>query len=149
MTLHWHWGTKITLVYVLFASGTITMVVIAMRQPVDLVSPDYYERSLAVDARSNALANAAALRGRFSVAEVDDRRAIEIRWPAEMTGAAGTIGLYRPSNAAHDRAIAIAPDAAGRQTIALTGLQPGLWRVNIDWTFEGRQFAATTEVHVR
>ena len=60
MKLHWHWGTRIALVYVLFASGTITMVAIAMRQPVDLVSPDYYERSLAVDARAVALANAAA-----------------------------------------------------------------------------------------
>jgi len=149
MKLHWHWGTRIALVYVLFASGTITMVAIAMRQPVDLVSPDYYERSLAVDARAVALANTAALGGRFSVRERDDGRALEIRWPAEMAGAAGAIGLYRPSRAADDRTIAIAPDATGRQTIALAGLQPGLWRVNIDWTFDGRLFAAATEVRVR
>ncbi|HEX5214444.1 MAG TPA: FixH family protein [Vicinamibacterales bacterium] len=149
MKRHWHWGTRIALVYALFASGTITMVVIAMRQPVDLVSADYYERSLAVDARTAALANVVALDGRFSIQPSSDGRTVEIRWPAEMAGAAGTVALYRPSDAADDRAIRMAPDATGRQTVALGGLRPGLWRVNVDWKFDGRLFAATTEVHVR
>ena len=149
MTGHWHWGTRIALVYALFAMGTITMVAIAVRQPVDLVSADYYERSLVVDARATALANATALGGRFSIRASGDGRTLEVRWPEEMAGVSGTISLYRPSNAADDRAIAIAPDATGRQVIALAGLRTGAWRVHIDWTFDGRSFAATSKVQIQ
>ena len=41
-----NWGTRIIIMYVGFVALIITLVVVSMRQQVDLVTPDYYAKEL-------------------------------------------------------------------------------------------------------
>ena len=142
MSTRWHWGIGVTLVYALFASGTVGFVVFAMRQRVDLVSAEYYPESLAYDARMAASARALALGDAFSVAVDPVAARVVVTWPSRMRVAEGTVTLYRPSDARADRRFAAAPDADGRQRIAADALERGSWIVRVEWTADGTSFFA-------
>jgi hypothetical protein len=127
----------IAIVYIAFASCTLTFAWFAVRQPVDLVSDDYYAQAMDHDARQ-----AAALRGQLVALDLDlaaDRRELTLTWiRPETRPAAGTTTFYRASNPAWDRRVPLAVDQAGRQRISLAGMAAGHWRVRLQWTAEGR-----------
>ena len=116
MKLHVSWGVGIALVYSAFAAATLGFVVFAAEQKIDLVSADYYQRSLDQDQRAAASANAAALHDAVAV-QLTDGRTLTIVWPAEPRVTSGSIRLYRPSDSGADRLIAAAPAADSSQTI--------------------------------
>lgn len=150
MTRYWHWGTKAALIYGLFATGTLTMVGIAINQRTDLVTPDYYARALRQDERMAATANAQALGAGFS-AELDGDGTLHVHWPHAPE--AGTITLYRPANADLDRSVDITSPAQGNshhQRVPLAGMSSGVWRVQVAWTAGGGQpYYAEREVIIR
>jgi hypothetical protein len=148
MTRHWHWGTKIALTYTLFATGTLTMVGIAVSQRTDLVTPDYYARALKQDERMAALANTAALGAAFAITQTDD--VVRVQWPHQPES--GSLVLYRPSNADADRTLPLAATvvaAGAEQQVPLTGLMPGSWRAQVTWTWQGRPYYAERDLIVR
>ena len=61
MSVRVSWGTGIALTYALFALATSGFVAFAMGRRVDLVSSDYYERSLQLERRLTATRNAVAI----------------------------------------------------------------------------------------
>jgi nitrogen fixation protein FixH len=133
-----HWGFAVAAVYTLFAGSTLGFVVFALSHPVELVSADYYERSLAHDARLAARARAAALGGDLQVAVDAPGRALAIALPASHAATArGQVTLYRPSDAHADRVVTLAPDGEGRQRVPLSGLARGRWLLRVDWTAAG------------
>jgi len=149
MTLHWNWGTKIALTYGLFATGTLTMVAIAVSQRTDLVAPDYYERAVKHDERTTALANTAALDDTFTMVSRDDQRLV-VRWPHLPDG--GAVVLYRPSNADADRTLTLAATTVGtgaEQVIPLADLPRGLWRIQVTWMSQGRAYYAEKDVIIQ
>lgn len=149
MSIRWHWGHSIATIYTVFAASTVGFVVYAMEQRVDLVSDDYYEKSIALDARRSAEANVRALGDGFAIITPESGRSVSVRWPVgALAGAAGTLTLYRPADATADRHIAMAPDATSEQTMSLAGLAPGRWMLQVEWTAGTRAFYAEHEVIV-
>jgi hypothetical protein len=149
MTRHWHWGTKIALTYGLFATGTLTMVGIAVSQRTDLVAPDYYARALKQDERAAALANTEALGTGFTITSANDEHLV-VKWPHQPD--AGVVVLYRPSDADADRTLTLAATAVGagaEQQVQLGDLLRGLWRIQVTWVWQGRPYYAEQDVVVR
>lgn len=137
-----HWGTGVALVYVLFAGSTLGFVAFALNNPVELVSADYYERSMKQDHRVEAEGRARALGARLQVAVRPGAAQLDVAIPAEAARAAsGRIVLYRPSDARADRTIPLSLDAAGRQSVPIASLTRGRWLVRLEWTSDGRAYA--------
>jgi nitrogen fixation protein FixH len=135
-----HWGIGITLVYALFAAGTVGFVTFAMQQQIDLVSADYYPQSLAHDARIAAMARADALGPAFDVVVDPASRDVVVTWPADMRVESGELTLYRASDAGADRHVTLAPDERGRQVVHADTLEPGAWIAQVSWTADGTSF---------
>ena len=136
----WNWGVGITLTYLAFAGGTLGVVGYAMTQRVDLVSEDYYSRSLRQDDRMAATARADALGGRVSVALAEDRLSLDVHVPtAASPPPTGTITWYRPSDSRDDRSVAFRP-VDGHQLVPLDGLVRGHWVVQVEWQSAGQTF---------
>jgi nitrogen fixation protein FixH len=143
-----NWGTGIALVYTVFAACTTAFVVFALNHPVQLVREDYYATSLQHDSRRAAIENADALADLMRVG--DDGRSVTLALPVAHVGdAAGRVRLYRPSDSAADRSLALAPDAGGRQRVSLDGLAAGRWVVQLDWTSGGQAFYREVMVMVQ
>ncbi len=145
-----HWGIAVAIAYTVFASATAGFVAFAMSHPVQLVSSDYYERSLAHDAHLAAVARTQALGAGFSVGVTAAGDALIVILPREAAaGARGRVSFYRPADASADRAVTLDVDAQGRQRVPLAGLAAGHWRARVEWTARGKAYFAEHVVAVR
>jgi nitrogen fixation protein FixH len=141
MKLPMNWGTGIALVYAAFACGTLGVVALATAQQTDLVSADYYARSMQQDARREAVAHAQALGSELRVDPDADRQGLLITVPgAQVPSASGTITWYRPSDAHADVVIPLQVDRDGRQRLSFAGLRAGHWLLQLAWTAGGRAY---------
>lgn len=138
-----NWGTGIAAVYAVFAASTLGFVGFAMSRPVDLVSPDYYQRSLRQDQRMEAIDNARRLGPALSVTVEPATQRLSVTLPG--TAPSGSLTLYRPSDASSDRRLPLAL-SNGRQSVDTAGMAAGHWVVQLDWTADGRSFYYETPV---
>jgi nitrogen fixation protein FixH len=148
--MRFNWGTGIGLVYATFVAATIGFVVFALGQPVELVSADYYSRSLTYDERLEAVHRADALGDAVRWTRTADARVLIVTLPREhaATAAMGTLTLYRPSSVKADRTVPLALDARGEQRLSLDGLAPGRWILKVDWQVQGRSYYRESAVDV-
>jgi hypothetical protein len=141
-----NWGTAIAVVYITFASGTVGFVAFALQHPVQLVSENYYGDSLAHDAKRVAIENA----DRLPAVLAADGEDIVVAVPVEQRAdAQGELRLYRPSDAAADRAWALTLDAQGTQRVSTRDLARGRWLAQLSWTSGSRRFYRELPVVVR
>lgn len=142
-----NWGHAITAVYTCFAVGTMSFVVFAVHHPADLVSTDYYAKSLEHDRHAEAVARGSALGDRVS-AQVNERGELVLVLPG-TEGAneiQGRATLYRASNASEDRTWSLALDRDGRQILPTAGLSSGRWLLQLEWRSGGVAFYAERPV---
>ncbi|HWQ34696.1 MAG TPA: FixH family protein [Blastocatellia bacterium] len=134
------WGWGIAIVYGLFALGTLGVVAFTMTQKIELVSPDYYAKEVAYERQIERIRQADAIEQQVACELSRDGRIIEVRLPAAMSDARGTVTFYRPSSSAMDREVPLAPDASGVQRIPTDRLAAGFWRVRLLWKSQGREY---------
>jgi hypothetical protein len=149
MSIKWNWGVGAALAYAVFVASTLGFVAFAMSRPVALVRSDYYEDALREDQKREAEANGRAFSDRLTLT-VDGRRDLVVAFPAELAMAVhGTMTLYRASDPAADREVALAPSSDGTQTISLVGMPQGHWLVQLRWRVAQRDFYTEQEVVLR
>jgi hypothetical protein len=135
-----NWGVGVAATYILFAAATGGFVAFAMSRPVSLVRPDYYADSLREDQHLAAARNAQTLGATLEV-QSDGRDRIHLSVPpAHAPVTAGTVTLYRASDAAADRTFALHPDLNGEQDVDVRGLARGFWLVQLRWKADGRDY---------
>lgn len=140
-----NWGKKITIVYLGFVALIVTMVVISVRQKVDLVSSDYYAKELNYQSDINKLNNAKALTHQLKCIVVEN--ALQVQFPEEQSKSTiqGKIFIYKPSDNKSDRTIDISA-VAGSQIISTIDFAKGMYRVIVDWSVDGTEFQSESIV---
>lgn len=136
--------------FVIFIGGTIGLVVMACTQRVDLVSANYYEQEIKYQSRIESEARAQQLGATASITYDAARKRIVVTLPEEQTrsGVSGQIELYRPSLAGLDRQFALDMKYANAQSLDAAELQPGLWKVQVKWTADKREFSLDQKIIV-
>lgn len=127
---------------ILFFSCVVGAGVFASRQRVDLVRPDYYEEELRFQKQYDRVQRTRSLPSELSIGIASRARALTLGLPAEHASKSptGTIHLYRPSDARLDRQVPLAVDAAGRQSLDASSLEPGLWKLRVTWQVGGIEY---------
>jgi nitrogen fixation protein FixH len=130
------WPYGIMAAFAIFISGTIGLIVLACSHRTDLVSADYYQQEIKFQNRLDQLRRTKEFNATGVIAYDAAKQQIKISLPAEQLRQAvsGRIQLYRPSAAALDQQMALAPDSAGVQIVEVKDLRPGLWKVRVAWT---------------
>jgi hypothetical protein len=140
--MKWNWGTKLMMVFGIFVLGMVWLVVMSMRQKVDLVAKNYYQDEL----RYQEVLNATNLANGLSAAVKVTKEAgfVTVQLPQEMAGGPvqGKIFFYCPSDAKNDRHIPLSIDGKGLQVVGLQQLVPGKYLVKIAWEFNKQQYYA-------
>ena len=132
--------------YALIAFFTVLITVIAsfvtwsLRQDMELVGADYYDQEMRFQQRIDSTKRAQAFGGQVAI--VHDAGRITVMLPADHAAKhpAGTLRLYRPSDAKLDREMKLAVDATGTQQLAVPGLRPGLWKARVSWIVGTEEF---------
>lgn len=140
-----NWGKKITIAYLGFVALIVTMVIISVRQKVDLVSADYYAKELNYQSDLNKLNNAKALSTQLKCVVVDN--ALQIHFPAEhsTSSISGKIFVYKPSDDKSDKTLNI-NTTDGVQVIPTSNFSKGMYKIIVDWSADGKEFQAENVV---
>ncbi|MDB5236470.1 MAG: hypothetical protein JWR44_3463 [Hymenobacter sp.] len=137
------WPHAIIATFVLFASYIGYMVQQAMSTSVDLVSADYYQQELAYQKRMESTARTAALPAPVQVHYERATQRIRLQLPPSLAGQAvqGTLHFFRPSDQTLDFKLPFEPTGdPALQELSTAKLQPGYWRLRMDFTAAGQQY---------
>jgi hypothetical protein len=133
-----------------FLTAMTGFVLFAVWHRTELVAPDYYEQEVRYQSQMERLGRTRALAGQIRVTHDAARRELLIVLPPDHAShrPAGHIQLYRPSDVGLDRRVPLAVDVRGEQVLDATALQPGLWKVRIQWTVQGQEYYSEQQVVV-
>lgn len=136
------WPYGIIAVFALFIPATAGLVLLAVTHKEDLVSANYYDQEIRYQSQIDRLERTRQLGAQASVAYDAARRRICISLPAAHARRrpTGKVELYRPAEAGLDQHLELATDANGAQSIDATPLRPGLWKVRVAWTVDGKDY---------
>ena len=136
------WPYAIVTVFVLFATYIGSMVYQAMQTDVNLVSADYYQQELAHQQRIDATARAVALPTPVQIRHEPARQRLTLQLPAALAGqaVAGQVHFFRPSNHNLDFTVPLRLAADLQQSINTSKMPLGFWRVQLEFTADGRAY---------
>jgi len=136
------WPVAIIAYFILFISAMVTWIVYASHQKLDLVSKDYYEQEIQFQKQVDRLNNTAQFRHDVAIRYDLAAQTITLKLPPGHAKEAvlGRIHLYRPSDASLDEVTALAVDISGAQTVNVSKLQPGFWKVQLYWRVKDQEY---------
>jgi hypothetical protein len=142
------WGIRITILYVGFVALIGTMVYLSMRQNVDLVSADYYQKELDFQNQLDRMNESKKLTTQPEVKAGADQ--VSILFPAEFRNQpiSGNVHFYRAADASRDFQIDIAADTSGLQKIANDKFVSGAYTVKINWTAAGKNYYNESPLYI-
>lgn len=134
------WPLGIILTFVIFISGTIGLVVMACLHTTELVNANYYDQEIKYQSRIDSQTRAQQLGAKAAYDAAARKIVISLPGAQAAKNATGLIQLYRPSAAGLDKQFKLEPSASGVQMLDTAGLRPGLWKIRVSWTVEGRDY---------
>jgi len=136
------WPVSIIAFFTVAILGCGTFIAFCSRRPADLISPNYYEEEVDYQAQIDRLKFTQQQAPQASVSYNAMTKQILLRLGSQQSAAkiSGRILLYRPSAQNLDRQLALTPNAHGVQFLDAASLAPGLWKVQVSWTVNERQY---------
>ncbi|HLT08638.1 MAG TPA: FixH family protein [Cyclobacteriaceae bacterium] len=132
-----NWGHGLIIFFGAFVLLMISLVVICVRQDdIHLVTQNYYEEEINYQQQIEKIANAKDLDYDALAYEAASKQ-MHLNLPQ---GAEGTLHLFRPSDARLDQKIPIKMQKGEAMSIDLAHLQPGYWRVKLNWQEGGTAY---------
>lgn len=141
-----HWGWRISIVYVLFAGGTLAFVVFAMTNRVDLVRNDYYEASLRHDTMMSERANALSVGATISV----DTSMVYVHIPeGAVPDKDVKFQFYREDLPELDRVASGSVNSYGIAQAETRDFKHGKWTVTARWTSRDMTYEVEQPFYVK
>ena len=131
------WPIAISLFIAALIAAVVAFAVFALRNPVELVSADYYDQEIRYQQHIDGTRRALRLEGGPVITVTG--RSLVVAIP-NYQSATGTVTFYRPSDVKLDRQFALALDAEGKQQVDLADLAPGPWRFRVNWVVSNETF---------
>jgi hypothetical protein len=124
------WGYRIATLYISFVIMIIALVIMSMKQKVDLVTPDYYKQELQFQDKLDKINRADQLKHPLMWNVNNDR--VRFSFPEDQNNIAGTIYFYRPSDVKQDHVYSIQLKKV-EQEINTENFLPGIYKIEVDW----------------
>ena len=137
-----NWGTRILLVFLLFATGIFYLVYRSMHVNYELVSKEYYKDEIRYQDVIDASKRASALSKQIAITQ--SAGVIAVQLPDEMKNekVIGTMWFYCAADETKDRHISLQLDQYGAQQISRQNFVPGNYLVKVDWTSNNTRYYA-------
>ncbi|MEL7001904.1 MAG: FixH family protein [Bacteroidota bacterium] len=132
------WGTKIILAFACFVTLIISMVVISMRQDVNLVAKDYYVQEIAYQDQIDRIKNHNNAEQLILTHNKADQK-VKLEY-LQSNKIDGEVLFFRPSDASKDLRYKLTLSEQNQQIFDTRKMQRGLWKVKINWKEGEREF---------
>lgn len=132
-----NWGKKIILAYVIFILGIGSFVFISMRQKIDLVTENYYEKEIKYQDEIDKKNRVHILNEKVTISKNNNE--LQIIFPDKLSPESGEILFYRPSDKSQDKILNL-ERGMKEQKFKIENFQMGLWKVKINWKSTGTEY---------
>lgn len=138
-----NWGHKLVLFAILFMVFIFTMITFMIRQNVELVESDYYEKGIKFQDKIDKLN---AIKGLDHAIKFDSLKN-ELVFETAMGGnISGVLKLYRPSDSKMDTQIPFTLNEEGRFAYNVSSLAKGPWKFTFEWIVGTQSMAVEKEI---
>jgi nitrogen fixation protein FixH len=144
-----HWGKGILLTIIIFITGTVVMMVIAMNSPSDLVIKNYYEKGVKYQEQIDRINRTNALSEKVDMEFTGNSVLIKIPSVFSPDKVAGEILFYRPSDAKEDVRFPFSVDSSHSMLISTEKLEKGFWKVQLSWSSDGADYFNETSFTIK
>lgn len=133
-----NFGKGIFIAFILFASFMATLVIVCVKQDVNLVSANYYQEELKHQSKIDKIENATKLTIQPTISFQQGEMSVVYDQFDEMKK--GKLILTRPSDPQLDLTFDLKKTEATLQKFTLPKWEQGLYRVSIVWTMDDKEF---------
>jgi hypothetical protein len=144
--IKFNWGTGIAISIIIFMVIIIVIATIFMNQRVDLVTDNYYEKTLTYQDQINTYKRTAGLDGKISLKYTDNRLALSFPRSYFQRVNEGQLYFYRPSDSRKDFTVSLQLDENGSQALNTARVEKGYWKVEIKWTMDKKDYLSEHSV---
>lgn len=138
--MKFNWGTGILIAIILFMAVIIYTVIYIMNQDVELVTDNYYEKTLVYQDEIDKQQRSRLYESEVSLEQTGS--GLILKFPEaisdQVTG--GELYFYRPSKASLDFTLPVELDSAGWQRFNSDKIPKGFWAVSIRWNMGGDEY---------
>ncbi|WP_319592079.1 FixH family protein [uncultured Draconibacterium sp.] len=146
--MKFNWGTGIFLFLALFLAGSAVFIVFAVRQPVNLVYKDYYEKGVDHTEQMNVNVRSKPFIRSFNVNLNNEALVINIQNELATKIDSGNMHLYRPSDYTKDIKYTI---LAGNSSVQFpkSELIAGRYILKFTWYTNGLRYEVDRPVNIQ
>ena len=135
-----NWGHKIAILYSGFVVLILTLVFLANREKVDLVSADYYDQEIKFQDKIDASKNAYHIDSLINFEAGNKTLLISFPKAMQRKISKGEIRLYRPSDENLDYKTALVVSADCNQKISSPTFKRGIYKMQINWSMDNEHY---------
>lgn len=134
-----NWGKWIVAAFIAFAVFIFSLVTIAMRQDVPLVTKEYYYEEIHFQDQIDRKQRAAELAIQPDISINGEGRLL-VTYPEFNKLTSGQVTLFRPSDDSLDQTFDLIATNDDSQTYRLKSVKKGLYRAQMRWTMDGKEY---------
>jgi hypothetical protein len=132
-----NFGNWIVVAFVLFAIFIGTLVVVCVRQDINLVSKDYYNEELVYQDQMTRISNTLSLADRPSITKINSTTlGVVFKAPIEK----GELKLFCPADPKMDKNFSLKLLPNNNQLFDIASLNKGMYRARLFWTVDGDEY---------
>lgn len=135
-----NWGIRITVLYLSFAIMIVSLVSLTMKERVDLVSSDYYERELKYQEKIDRINVTNQLKEKPTWIIHNNYLKIDFHQHVAKNDIEGSILFFRPSDPTLDKEFNIKADTNAMQEISLQPFKRGIYKIEINWSIKDANY---------
>ncbi|MEY4929347.1 MAG: hypothetical protein RI909_71 [Bacteroidota bacterium] len=124
--------------FVFFGLFIGSLVVICVREDINLVSKDYYQQELNHQAKMTQQVNTNQLTDKPQLSFED--HSVKLVFPFSSSMEKGVLRVVRPSDDQLDQQFELSAMEGDSQSFTLKVWEKGLYRVSLTWTMEGKDY---------
>ena len=136
----WMWG--LTASIVVFIAFFVGFAIWTFQDDVELVYDNYYDKDVVFEQQIKRVARTQALPFKPLLNYNQTTQILDLKFPLALghIPTDGGVLLFRPADLHKDRLFPLALVGDSLQTIALPDMDPGLWRIKLNWTSAGQEY---------
>ena len=146
--MKFNWGTGILIFLILFLLAAALFIAFAMRQSVELVHEDYYERGVDHTSQMDLEERSAPYREAIKAVQLEGSLQISMADSVALRTDSAKIHLYRPSDERLDISLPYDP-GRGALIIPRENLEAGRYILKLTWFSQGLEYEVGQPVNIQ
>lgn len=143
-----NWGNKIVIVFTVFVTGMIVMVVKAFQEEQQMVTSNYYEKELVYQQKIDAMKNLALLNDSVVVHQAQNVLVVKLPEAMHVKQVNAMVHLYCPFNEANDQHVQLTTNN-GSLSMPLNNVQVGNYVVKTEWNDGEKMFYSENKIIIK